>query len=153
VNRLARERVETAAGTLAFRFWEADNEQRAPLVVLHGFTGSSADWSHLAERWSTDRNVVAFDLPGHGATEMGNPAAPCDMSAFADAMNQALIQLDIAQFDLLGYSLGGRAAHFFSTSNPHAVRPLVLERASPGLPDEPQRTPRRAADARLIERL
>jgi 2-succinyl-6-hydroxy-2,4-cyclohexadiene-1-carboxylate synthase len=75
------------------------------------------------------------------------------MSAFADAMNQALIQLDIAQFDLLGYSLGGRAALFFATRYPHAVRRLVLESASPGLPDEAQRTARRAGDARLIERL
>ena len=37
-----------------------------PLVLVHGFTGSSLDWSDVVEALAADRQVVTFDHRGHG---------------------------------------------------------------------------------------
>ncbi|HEY0713732.1 MAG TPA: alpha/beta fold hydrolase, partial [Polyangia bacterium] len=49
---------------------------REPLLLLHGFLGSRADWVHVfpAEDFAAlcqHHHVVLVDLPGHGASKWG----------------------------------------------------------------------------------
>lgn len=39
-----------------------------PLVLLHGFTGSTRSWQHVIPELAPHRRVIAIDLPGHGRT-------------------------------------------------------------------------------------
>jgi 2-succinyl-6-hydroxy-2,4-cyclohexadiene-1-carboxylate synthase len=119
----------------------------APLLLLHGFTGSSSNWAFLAE--SSDRTILAPDLLGHGATD-----APVDPKRYA--MEQAAA--DLAEFiqmqstapvHLLGYSMGGRLALYIALTYPELLRSLSLESASPGLDDADARAARRRDDAAL----
>ena len=61
----------SAAGTLHWRglHWSRPSRpQGAPkLLLLHGFLGSSADWSPLAAALSSTHECLALDLPGHGS--------------------------------------------------------------------------------------
>jgi pimeloyl-ACP methyl ester carboxylesterase len=41
----------------------------APLLVLHGFPGSSFDWQQTLAELSTKRRVVLFDFPGFGFSD------------------------------------------------------------------------------------
>lgn len=85
-----------------------------PTLLLHGFL-ASGDLNFvqpgIAARIARDgRRVILPDLRGHGAS-----AAPDDAAAFPEdalAMDQeALLRhLDIADYDLVGYSLGARTA-------------------------------------------
>jgi len=116
-----------------------------PLVVLHGFTGSGADWTLPFP----GRRVIAVDLPGHGRS----PLPPLDMRLpdVADALAALLDRLGIARADWLGYSLGGRAALHVAVRHPGRVGRLVLESCSPGMADATARAARAAADAALAE--
>ena len=40
----------------------------APLLLLHGFTGSAATWKPFADSWP-ERQRVAVDLLGHGGAD------------------------------------------------------------------------------------
>lgn len=124
-----------------------------PLVLLHGFTGSAANWRELAAAWAARFQTIAPDLPGHGGTE-----APADPARYAMAHCVAdlaglLDQLDLSAVHVLGYSLGGRVALHFAAAHPERVRALILESASPGLATAEERAARIAADEALAARL
>lgn len=120
-----------------------------PLVLLHGFTGSSAAWGDLRDRLARRRRVIAFDLPGHGASPVPPDPEQARLPQVADALVRALAALAVARADWLGYSLGARTALHVAVAHPGTVRTLILEGASPGIADSVERTARADADARL----
>ncbi|WP_412067993.1 alpha/beta fold hydrolase [Rubrivirga sp. IMCC43871] len=115
---------------------------RAPLVLLHGFLGRGADWDAVREHLPVRGDVLAPDLPGHGARA---DASPDDTTMDAEA-DRLVAGLD-GPADWVGYSLGGRLALHLAVRHPKAVRRLVLVSASPGLRSETERAARRATDA------
>lgn len=121
-----------------------------PLVLLHGFTGSSQSWESFIEKWSSAFKVIAIDLPGHGHTN--TPAFP-SMIQFCDELRNILQALNIKQCHLLGYSMGGRIALSFAERHPQHVASLMLESASPGLSTDVERKERQKMDRALAERI
>lgn len=122
-----------------------------PLLLLHGFTGSSRTWQPIVSpllatgAWQ----LVAPDLLGHGSTD-----APSDPARYAATEQAAdvLALLDALGLDravVLGYSMGGRLALHLATTTPQRCRALVLESTSPGLADPTERATRQATDERL----
>jgi 2-succinyl-6-hydroxy-2,4-cyclohexadiene-1-carboxylate synthase len=145
--------VAVADGCLAYRRWDpAEGANLEPaLILLHGFTGSASSWADIAPALALRRTVYAFELPGHGLTELGSSEQPCDMTTFVRALDLAIDALEIAEFDLVGYSLGGRSALFFTLHATHPPRRLILESASPGIDDAAARAERVASDNALAE--
>ena len=119
------------------------------VVLLHGFTGSADAWGALADRLAECFRVLAFDLPGHGASPAPARAEDGRLTRLADALVEQLDVLGVRDAAWLGYSLGGRAALHVALAHPDRVRRLVLESASPGIADPAERRARAAADARL----
>ena len=120
------------------RLTDVQNDQ-TPLVFLHGFMGSSADWSFISK--SVDRPTFAIDLPGHGL----DPVVCSSESWFEETsflLFQALDALHVSRVIWVGYSLGGRVAMDFASRYPHRSAGLVLESSHPGLSDPDQRTER-----------
>ncbi|QQS37484.1 MAG: 2-succinyl-6-hydroxy-2,4-cyclohexadiene-1-carboxylate synthase [Ignavibacteriales bacterium] len=121
------------------------------LVLLHGFTGSSLDWTELIENLSPEFFTIAVDLIGHGKSD-----SPDDISLYtADAISKQILDV-INHFTdrkvcLLGYSMGGRAALTFSVKYPEKVKALILESTSPGIKDEVERTQRVESDNNLAQ--
>ena len=124
----------------------------ADLVLLHGFTGSSAAWGAdvVDGLSSAGRSPVLVDLPGHG--RHAGVVAPWRFTVEAVAAD-ILRYVTRGPVDLVGYSMGGRLALDFAVTYPHRVRRLVLESASPGLETDEERARRRADDEELAKRL
>jgi 2-succinyl-6-hydroxy-2,4-cyclohexadiene-1-carboxylate synthase len=122
-----------------------------PLLLVHGFTGSTAAWDSQAATF-TGRRVIAVDLPGHGRTHLPDPALATVERTAAD-LAAILFDLDAAPADVLGYSLGARIALRLAIAHPEAVSRLVLESPSAGMADPVARAARRAADESLAQRL
>lgn len=123
------------------------------LVLLHGFTGSVAEWYEILPVLAQDYAVLAIDLPGHGQT-----ASPPDRDRYtmprvaADCM--AIIrQHDYQQLHILGYSMGGRLALYIATHYQSALASLTLESASSGLRTPEEQQTRIASDNALAERI
>lgn len=115
------------------------------LVLLHGFTNTGASWERVVAALPAGYRAVAPDLRGHGSA---GEARPVTLAAVvADVAG-----LVAGEFELVGYSMGGRLAlHVALALGPERVRRLVLIGASPGLADADERAARRAADEALAD--
>lgn len=77
-----------------------------PLLLIHGLGGSWRSWSPLLHRLSRAREVIAIDLPGHGATPPGS-----DSGSFRGLTNSVQRFIDAEGFagiDMAGSSMGAR---------------------------------------------
>jgi 2-succinyl-6-hydroxy-2,4-cyclohexadiene-1-carboxylate synthase len=132
-------------------YGETRGEAGAPAVLLlHGFLGSSADWSEVATRLEGEFYCLCPDLPGHGRSA-GLPGS-YSMERTSRLLADLLDRNGVSRTHVVGYSMGGRLALFFALAHPERCRRLILESASPGLPTEEERTARRELDeARAAE--
>jgi 2-succinyl-6-hydroxy-2,4-cyclohexadiene-1-carboxylate synthase len=123
----------------------------APLVLLHGFMGSGADWDAVAKRLGKQRQCMLVDLPGHGQSAL--PADDFGFDETARALADAVKREWTGPVDLLGYSLGGRVALYAVLRAGLCVRRLMLESASPGIEGDAERVKRKIADEERAARL
>lgn len=124
----------------------------APLMLLHGFTGSHETWQHIIEQLSQGHLATTLDLPGHGASDTSAAQSLTFATVLDDLAYVIETQLG-GSADILGYSMGGRLALGLALTHPARVRNLILESASPGLADQQERRARQLADTVLAERI
>jgi pimeloyl-ACP methyl ester carboxylesterase len=112
-----------------------------PLVLLHGaFSAIGTTFGKLLPDLATSRQVIAFDLQGHGRT--ADIDRPLTIEGMVDDVAAALKQLGINQADIFGYSAGAAVALQLTIRHPEVVRKLVFMSATytlsgihPGLMD------------------
>ncbi|HJO24030.1 MAG: 2-succinyl-6-hydroxy-2,4-cyclohexadiene-1-carboxylate synthase [Myxococcota bacterium] len=125
----------------------------APVVVLHGFTGSSESMSGLVtglrDRW----RVMSLDLIGHGASPAPRDTAHYTMERCVDQVAATLDRLDTGPAHVIGYSMGGRSALALAAWRPESVRSAILVGASAGLASADARADRRRTDEALADRI
>jgi len=117
------------------------------LVLAHGFTQTAGSWAVLApvlRRLIGGAEIVAVDLPGHGAAT----AVRADLWGSADHL-----VAHGGRATYVGYSMGGRVALHAALAHPSDVERLVLIGATAGIDDPNDRAARRAADEELADRI
>lgn len=122
-----------------------------PLVLLHGFTGSTQSWRYLIPELSNSCRVVAIDLPGHGSSGTSEDFERFEFARVIDDLAVIAQELAIGPAVWTGYSMGGRTALAFAVEHPTLVSGLILESASPGIDAPSTRVDRRKHDALLAE--
>ena len=76
-----------------------------PLVLVHGFLGSSEMWSPQIKFFKDNFRVIVPALPGFGKS---NNIASCDsIECMAKTILSLLEKKEIKSFNLLGHSMGG----------------------------------------------
>ena len=82
-----------------------DTGNGTPLVLVHGFLGSSDMWSPQIKFFKDNFRVIAPALPGFGKS---NKLNSCDsINCMAKAILASLELKKIDNFNLLGHSMGG----------------------------------------------
>ena len=84
--------VQTKAGAADLFVWEAG--QGSAVTLLHGYPGSSYDWSEVAADLSTRHRVIVPDLLGFGSSDKPHPY-PYSIREQADLVEQVWRQLDV----------------------------------------------------------
>lgn len=125
----------------------------APLLLLHGFTGSGANWQAHTPVLAAQFQVLAVDLMGHGQTDAPEDLNRYSMEHTADDLINLCDAVFTQPIHLLGYSMGGRLALYLALHYPQHVRSLILESASPGLADAGARQARMQQDEQLANRI
>lgn len=133
-----------------FNFVNHSVASTQPVVLfLHGFLGNCSEFDAVIPH--LDRfNCVTVDLPGHGKTQF---SLKYSLPNTADAIVVLLDQLQIAQANLVGYSMGGRLALYLALNYPDRFAKTVIESGSPGLRTEFERSQRIQYDRELAKRL
>ena len=82
-----------------------DKGNGTPLVLVHGFLGSSDMWLPQVKFFKENFRVIAPTLPGFGKSSMVNS---CDsIECMAKTILKSLELKEIGKFNLLGHSMGG----------------------------------------------
>lgn len=96
-----------------------------PLLCLHGFGSTKEDYADLALHPDfAERELVLFDAPGCGASEIDNPDALSIpflvkvVAAVADA-------LGLGAFHVSGHSMGGLTGLMFAHAHPNRVLSFI----------------------------
>ena len=136
--------------------WYATKGKRsnAPLVLLHGFTGTHRTWDGLSERLAEEHFLIIPDLPGHGKSGVSKSREGMGVRATSQAVVELLrTEAGGRKAVLVGYSLGGRVALDLACARQELLSRLVVEGASPGLERSDEREDRRARDDALADEI
>lgn len=74
-----------------------------PVVVVHGFPGSSYDWAEVVPL--LPGRVITFDLPGYGFSDK-SPTASYSLFDQADVVEGLLVQLGVERCVVVGHDMG-----------------------------------------------
>lgn len=101
-----------------------EGPEAAPLLIAHGLFGSARNWGVIAKRLSDARPVVAVDMRNHGASPW------FDSHSYED-MADDLARLIDRPTDVLGHSMGGKAAMVLALTHPEKVNRLIVADIAP----------------------
>lgn len=100
----------------------------APLVIAHGLLGAARNWGALAKRLAKRRKVIVVDMRGHGASPWSDDVS---YPAMAEDLAETIGAEAGGRADVLGHSMGGKAAMALALTHPARVRKLIVADIAP----------------------
>jgi pimeloyl-ACP methyl ester carboxylesterase len=135
-------RIETLNGV---RLYFEVHGAGEPVLLLHGFSGSSQDWKSVASEWGAEFQLIVPDLRGHGRSAiLSKPFRHQDAAADVLAL---LDHLGIEACKGVGVSGGGNVLLHMATRQPERVKAMVLVSATPYFPAQARPIMRQYADS------
>lgn len=98
-----------------------------PLLIAHGLFGSGRNWGVVAKRLSDRGEVIAVDMRNHAGSFWSAGHSYDDL---AQDLAQ-VIESKGAPMDVLGHSMGGKAAMVLAATQPDLVSSLVVADIAP----------------------
>lgn len=99
--------------------------QGEPVLILHGWGGSSDSWTKVQEILSAKGfKVIVPDLPGFGKSQA--PPAPWRREEYLSWLLDFLKSVKLDKFFLISHSFGGSLAIKLATNYPEMIRKLIL---------------------------
>jgi pimeloyl-ACP methyl ester carboxylesterase len=111
----------------------AGDASKPALILLHGWPQSSRAFEGVLPQLGADHFVLAFDLPGIGASR-GAPPSACK-HVIANLLLDAAEKLGARDILIAGYDVGGMIA--YAAARDHAQRisgAIVMNTVIPGIP-------------------
>jgi 2-succinyl-6-hydroxy-2,4-cyclohexadiene-1-carboxylate synthase len=125
----------------------------SPIVVLHGFSGSTETMAPLTDQLVDRHRVLSLDLVGHGFSEKPTDVDRYSMDVAVGQVTGLIADRGEGPVHLIGYSMGGRVALAAALAAPERVRSLTVIGGTPGISDPAARRARIAADEALADRI
>ncbi|KQI68079.1 esterase [Loktanella sp. 3ANDIMAR09] len=97
------------------------------LLIAHGLFGSARNWGVIAKRLADTRRVIAVDMRNHGESFHSDTHRYPEMA-------EDLAEVIAAQggpVDVMGHSMGGKAAMMLALTQPALVRRLIVADIAP----------------------
>ncbi len=98
-----------------------------PILVVHGLYGSARNWGVICKRLSDSRRVIAVDQRNHGESPWFDTHSYFDM---ANDLAQVILSHD-TPMDVIGHSMGGKAAMVLALQRPDLVNRLIVADIAP----------------------
>ena len=95
------------------------------VMLLHGWTCDSHDWSWQLPLFESKYHVVAADLRGHGRSQVMPPGAYTPADYVADIEALISTQYPGQKFIVVGHSMGGQIAARLAAKRPDLVGAVV----------------------------
>lgn len=118
-----------------------DHGTGKPVVLIHGYPLSGASWEkQTAVLLAAGYRVITYDRRGFGKSSQ--PTIGYNYDTFADDLHKVVTKLDLRDFALVGFSMGGgEVARYLGTYGSERVTKAVFMAAVPPFllktPDNP----------------
>lgn len=113
---------------LSFTIFPATAAQdQPPLLIAHGLFGSGRNWGVMARRLADTRDVITVDMRNHGDSPRFASQNYPEMAA--DLAEVIMLHGGVA--DVLGHSMGGKAAMVLALTQSPLVRRLIVADIAP----------------------
>lgn len=100
------------------------SDRGIPLLLLHGMADHALVWSSLGDYLSSNYQVIAPDLRGHG--ESGKPATGYHFQDYIGDLRALINHLGWRQAHILGHSWSAKIAAIWATQQPEVFKSLIL---------------------------
>ena len=115
--------------TLHYLEWEP---RKSPtLLLLHGYLSQAQIWTGFASELSRHFRILALNQRGHGESDWSPDGAYSIDDHFTD-LARFIELLGLKDLVIMGHSMGGRNALFYTACFPEKVKKLMLVDARPG---------------------
>jgi pimeloyl-ACP methyl ester carboxylesterase len=111
-----------------------DTGEGPPLLLLHGFTGSGADWQHVFAKPIVGYRIIAPDLRGHGRST--NPGGTFTFKEVARDLFALLDAIRVDRVKAIGMSAGANALLHMATQQPARIEAMIHVSGTPRFPDQ-----------------
>ena len=100
-----------------------DTGEGFPLVLVHGFLGSSKMWEPQIN-FLKDYNTLTYDLLGHGKTPLNKSKVNFD--DFSKQLFKLINELNFKKIHVVGFSLGALIARHFASEHSDKLSSLII---------------------------
>lgn len=104
----------------------AGNPDGAPVVLIHGFMSSNAQWMPNRDVLGESLLLHMVELPGHGQSPIPTSDEGYAPAAILSAIESIRVQRGIDTWWVIGQSLGGAIAIQYVLTHPDRARGLVF---------------------------
>lgn len=111
------------------KIYYSDRGKGFPVILLHGYLESHFIWDDFSNQLAENFRVIAFDIPGHGKSDVLNKKQ--SMQQLAEHLFEALKQLNISKCFMIGHSMGGYITLMFHKLYPEKLAAILLFHSHP----------------------
>lgn len=104
-----------------------NDQTEPPILIVHGLFGSGRNWGVIAKRLAKVRRVITVDMRNHGDSFRAESQSYPEM---AEDLAE-VIRSEGGAADVIGHSMGGKAAMVLALTHPDLVRALVVADIAP----------------------
>jgi pimeloyl-ACP methyl ester carboxylesterase len=98
------------------------------LIILHGLYGSGDNWLSIARQIKNHYTVYLPDLRNHGKSPHSTQH---NYTVMLNDIFELIQQINASKLSIIGHSMGGKLAMFFTAKYPNLVEKLVVVDMSP----------------------
>lgn len=98
---------------------------RPDLLIAHGLFGSGRNWGVISKRLSDKRKITAVDMRNHGLSPWYNS------HKYEELAEDLAEVIGDARVDVLGHSMGGKAAMVLALNHPEKINKLIVADIAP----------------------
>jgi pimeloyl-ACP methyl ester carboxylesterase len=115
---------------LRLHYLDWGKNEKPPMLLLHGFMAHAHAWDEFASGFRDRYHIIALDQRGHGESQWSAGGAYSLDDHFSD-IAYLIELLNLKDLILVGHSMGGRNALFYTACHPQNVGRLILVDARP----------------------
>ncbi|UJX39259.1 alpha/beta hydrolase [Desulfovibrio sp. JY] len=135
-----------AASKRIAKLFYTDTGKGRNMMLLHGWSCDSHDWSWQLPAFESRYRVVAIDLRGHGRSEVMQSGTYMPDDYVADIETLIETKFSSETFVLVGHSMGGQIAARLANKRPDLIEGVVSVDGSLGFSDKLAPTFQKAVD-------
>jgi pimeloyl-ACP methyl ester carboxylesterase len=107
------------------RIYYEEYGQGEPLILLHGFGRTLADWKPFISEFSKHYRVIAWDMRGHGRSTNADTSKVFLHATAASDLLAVLEQLNLKKVKAIGHSSGGITILYAAVDEPDRFEAIV----------------------------